>query len=188
MTSNQYNTKTLALDSWKALPMPIFIKNRHGKYLWANDFFIKTSAGYKTIAEIENKEDRDFSWQEYTENLVANDQLVFESHKETSAFERILRHEGTYVDIISKKCPLFDDHQQLIGLIGFSMALPKPEKACLLSHREYTAVLLMSDGYTDKQIAQKWGISPRTVEYYINQAKQKMKVNSRSELILRCFR
>jgi len=188
MTSNQYNTKTLVLNAWKALPMPIFIKNRLSKYLWANDFFIEQSAGYLSIADIKNKQDGHFAWQEYTDDLVANDRLVFENHEETNAFERILRHDGTYVDIVSKKCPLFDDQQKLVGLVGFSMALPKPEKTRLLSHREYTAVLLMSEGYTDKQIAQKWGISPRTVEYYINQAKQKMQVNSRSELILRCFR
>lgn len=188
MTTTQYTMKTLTLDHWKVLPIAIFIKNRHSKYLWANDFFIEKSAGCQSIADIENKKDGDFAWQEYSSNLVANDQQVFEQNKETTAFEHILRHDGTYVDIVSKKCPLLDNNQKLIGLIGFSMALPKPEKPQVLSQREYTAILLMSEGYTDKQIAQKWGISPRTVEYYINNAKQKMHVTSRYELILRCCR
>jgi DNA-binding CsgD family transcriptional regulator len=188
MTTNQYTLQTLTLEYWKALPIAIFIKNRHSKYLWANDFFIKKSAGFQSIADIENKKDGDFAWQEYSGNLVANDQQVFQTNEETTAFERILRHNGTYVDIVSKKCPLLDQNQKLIGLIGFSMALPKPENAQVLSHREYSAVLLMSEGCTDKEIARKLGISPRTVEYYINNAKQKMRVTSRYELILRCCR
>lgn len=49
--------------------------------------------------------------------------------------------------------------------------------------REYQCLKLLIRGYTAKRIGQHLGISPRTVEDYLNQLKSKFNVHSKSELI-----
>lgn len=180
--------ESLFLNAYQTPDMAIFIKNINSQYLWANDFFIRKSAGYQLANEIYHKHDHDFVWSDYADELILNDQTLFEKGQTISVCERILRHEGRYVDIVSKKCPLFDNKQNMVGLIGFSMELPHSPTASLLSKREYDAVLLMSEGHTDKQIARIWGVSPRTVESHIINAKEKLGVASRAELIVKFCR
>lgn len=187
-SSQKYYIETLNFESYQTLPMPVFIKNKRNQYLWANDFFVYKSAGFNSLSDIVNKQDHQFAWRDYTDDLTTNDKLIFDSAEELKVNERILRYDGTYVDIVSKKCPVFNNKQKIVGLLGFSMELPRPTCSCLLSQREYTVVLLMSEGNTDKQIGKKCGLSPRTVEFYINNAKRKLGVTSRAQLIVRFSR
>lgn len=182
MSEQTLYLKHLPLHSFHVLETPIFIKNLKSQYLWANEFFIRKSAGCSSVSDIIDKEDYDFSWHEYGDELRMNDQLLFESKKNIIVRERVLRHEGTMVNIISKKSLLYDAKHQVVGLIGISMELPMPQ-GLTLSKREHSILLLMSQGYTDKEIAKRLLISPRTVESHINNAKQKIVVNSRAELI-----
>lgn len=183
MSEQKLYLHCLPLHSFQSLDIPIFIKKKNSQYLWANDFFIRKSAGYSSVNEIYNKQDYDFAWHEYADELRLNDRLLFENTQNIIVREHIFRHEGTFVDIVSKKSPLFDNTNQIVGLIGISMELPATSKLAL-SKREYSIVLLMSKGYTDKEIAKKLLISPRTVETHINNAKQKLMVSSRAELIV----
>lgn len=57
----------LPFHSFQSLDIPIFIKNTNSQYLWANDFFIRKSAGYSSVNEIYNKQDYDFAWHEYAD-------------------------------------------------------------------------------------------------------------------------
>ncbi|HAT8759615.1 TPA: hypothetical protein JBA34_16440 [Legionella pneumophila] len=108
--------------------------------------------------------------------------MLFENGESLSAYEQVLRHDGTIVNIVSKKSPLFDKELNLIGLVGFSIELPQ-SNVHILTPREYNTLLLLSEGYTDKQTAKKLGISPRTVEAHINNSKQKLGIKTRAELI-----
>ena len=55
---------------------------------------------------------------------------------------------------------------------------------CELTGREKQCVLLLLCGLTDKQIAKKLQISPRTVELYIRQLMAKFKASTRTALIV----
>ncbi len=161
--------------------MQIFLEARDGK--------IDGIKSENSLAlGIYHKQDDDFAWHDYAHALQSNDQLLFENRQSLSVREQILRHDGTQVEIVSKKCPLFDNKNKIIGLIGFSIELPTSPMIRMLSKREYAAIVLISQGNTDKQIAKKWDISPRTVESYILNAKRKMNVNSRAELIAKLCR
>lgn len=180
--------ESLQLSAYKKLDMAVFIKNTLSQYLWANDFFIKKSAGLYAPNDIFKKEDHDFAWHEYADALRSNDKLLFEKIESVNVCERVLRYEGTYVDIVTKKSPLFDKHKELIGLIGFSIEVPVSPVMNFLSKREYISVSLMSEGCSDKEIAKRLGISPRTVESHIINAKRKLGVMSRAELIAKICR
>ncbi|WED43558.1 helix-turn-helix domain-containing protein [Legionella cardiaca] len=183
-----YYLEHLPLVAFRNLCMAVFIKDLQSHYLWANDFFIRKSAGYRSVNEIYNKQDYDFSWHQYADELTTNDKILFTTHEPITIRERILRHEGSFIDIISNKSLLYDKQQNLIGLIGFSMELPKSEGLQSLSQREYQAVLLVREGYTDKQIAKHLQISPRTVESHITNAKRKLGVTTRTQLIAKFCR
>ena len=61
-----------------------------------------------------------------------------------------------------------------------------PEKVInnfYLSKREMECIKYLAQGYTAKMTAQELHISFRTVEYYIETAKHKLNVHSKSELL-----
>lgn len=178
---------SLHLEGYQALEMAVFIKNIKGEYLWGNDFFIRKSAGYQSVNEIYRKQDYHFVWHEYAHELKANDKLLIERRECVTVRERILRHDGTFVNIISKKSPLYDKNDNLSGLIGLCMEFPTSTAAQYLSKREYNTISLLAQGNTDKEIGKKLGISPRTVESHINNAKIKLNVTTRAELIVKFF-
>ncbi|TAL59037.1 MAG: helix-turn-helix transcriptional regulator [Legionella sp.] len=180
---NRLYIDQLPLPAYQNLDIPIFVKDKNSQYLWGNDFFIQKSLGFQGIRDIYKKEDHDFSWSDFADNLILNDKLLLQNEQTISVNERIIRHDGTAISAVTKKCPLFDHHHKIIGLIGFSLEIPKTTDLLTLSKREYAAILFLSKGFTDKQIAKKWGISPRTVESHIMNAKRKMGVNTRAELI-----
>ncbi|HCD9578462.1 TPA: LuxR C-terminal-related transcriptional regulator [Legionella pneumophila] len=183
MTQQILYLESLPIHAYQDLNFAVFVKNLKGCYLWGNSFFISKSAGYKSLSEIYNKQDYHFAWHYYADQLRKNDQMLFENGESLSAYEQVLRHDGTIVNIVSKKSPLFDKELNLIGLVGFSIELPQSNVTHILTPREYNTLLLLSEGYTDKQTAKKLGISPRTVEAHINNSKQKLGVKTRAELI-----
>ncbi|CAM2773106.1 TPA: helix-turn-helix transcriptional regulator [Legionella pneumophila] len=176
-------SNSLTLTTYDLIEAPIFIKDKLGRYLWANAFFISRSAGYSSLGEITNKTDTDFSWHEYATQLRNNDRSVIEARQSQSHYEQIIRHDGTYVNILTKKSPLVDSSSELIGLIGFSIALPQLHGIAALSARERECLYYLSKGFTDKKIAKQLIISPRTVETHLGNAKYKLGVSTRAELI-----
>ncbi|MBA2657312.1 MAG: hypothetical protein H0U70_10100 [Tatlockia sp.] len=187
MTQHNLYLESLAVHAYQDLNLAVFIKNLQGCYLWANRFFFSKSAGLKSL-EVYNKKDYHFAWHHYADELRANDGLLFESGQSLSAYEQVLRHDGSIVDIVSKKTPLFDKSLNLIGLIGFSLELPKSSIAQTLTPRERGTLLLLSEGYTDKQTAKKLDLSPRTVETHINNAKRKLGIKTRAQLLVQFSR
>lgn len=174
---------SLNLNLYNLIEGPIFIKDRIGQYLWANSFFISQSAGCNSLGEIRNRKDTDFPWHEYAEELRFNDRAVLSTQESQSHYERIIRHDGTFVNILTRKSPLIDNNKELIGLIGSSIALPQMNQIASLSQRERECVSFLSRGYTDKKIAKQLTISPRTVETHLATAKRKLSVSTRAELI-----
>ncbi len=107
-----------------------------------------------------------------------------QTRKVLSVREKVIRHDGTYITAISKKCPVWDEQLKIIGVIGFSLGISELSVLSALSKREYAVLILLSQGFTDKEIAKKLVISPRTVESHIIHAKQKMNIKTRAELIV----
>lgn len=177
----EYNS--MNINTYENMDMAVYIKDTQSRYLWANKFFIEKSAGLQSPGDIFNKRDVDFPWHDYANDLISNDNELFDTKKLMTVRERIQRFDGEYIDIVSKKSLLYRNHQELIGLIGFSIEIPASPLLRRLSVRERNVIILLSRGYSDKEIAKKWNISPRTVESFVNNSKIKLKVKTRAELI-----
>ena len=72
--------------------------------------------------------------------------------------------------------------QDLIEAVVARPAVPFCENG-LLSNRERECLGHLARGYTIKIIAEVLSLSPRTVEYYLNGAKKKLKRRARKQLI-----
>ncbi|CDZ77733.1 DNA-binding transcriptional activator UhpA [Legionella massiliensis] len=180
---NMISSNSINLASYSLLDGSVFIKDRMGRYLWANSFFINCSAGHNSLGEITYKRDNDFPWHEYADELRANDKAVFEAKQGQSHYEQIVRYDGTFVNILTRKSPLAAQNGELIGLIGMSIALPSTQGIAKLTKRERECVSFLAKGYSTKKIAKQLTLSPRTVETHLQQAKDKTSVATRAELI-----
>lgn len=58
----------------------------------------------------------------------------------------------------------------------------------ILSERESMILALIADGHTDGEIGAKLGISPKTVNYHVENIKRNFRVRSRLEAVVKAFR
>lgn len=66
---------------------------------------------------------------------------------------------------------------------------PKPsQQPAILSARETEVLAALLDGLTEKQVAARMELSPYTVQTYVRRLYEKLKVNSRAELMSRAAR
>ncbi len=69
-------------------------------------------------------------------------------------------------------------------LKGLSTGGPKPYVTQKLSHREREIVSLVSQGYRNKEISAKLGISEQTVKSHLYKIFQKLNIQNRAQLIV----
>lgn len=82
----------------------------------------------------------------------------------------------------SYKTPLFGRSGKTIGLTGFSIPLSL-NSLIPLSKQQTDCLKLLALGNTHKQIANALGLSHKTVEHYLENIKNKLKCESRTELV-----
>ena len=61
--------------------------------------------------------------------------------------------------------------------------LESPESTQVLSKREHEVLRLVAQGLTNKEIAYRLGLSPRTIQYHLNTIFNKTGVSTRSEAV-----
>jgi PAS domain S-box-containing protein len=99
-----------------SLPLNVFAKDRDGRFIFANDFYCK-SVG-KTYQEVIGKDDFEIHPRELAEKFRKDDQRIMDLCQTESIEEawQSLGGEYGYIQVI--KSPLFDNRQQVIGIIG----------------------------------------------------------------------
>lgn len=130
--------------------------------------------------------------------------------------EQLIRLDDTIINRFSVKAPLYNQNGSLLGLIGFGIIVNKHSLLdyiesginlglfnslhdlqtqagsmqidnCYLTKREKDILQLLVRGYSAKMIANDLKLSKRTVEYYLENIKSKLRVDSKSELIAKVF-
>lgn len=97
----------------------VYWKDCDGRYLGCN----KSSAlmaGFTDAAEIIGKSDFELPWKDYAPMIRSNDLKVMQ-HKKTQDLEEIITLNGKQLTFITRKAPLYDEHGQVLGIIGISM-------------------------------------------------------------------
>lgn len=148
---------------------------------------------------------------EYAEIFRKNDRLVMEGNRAIKFFEILHCANGWKVMIITK-APLFDAQKNVIGTRGYSIDVTNPfanlgylllknqpsfrknksmqasyfigaNDKFHLTNRQSECLFLLLRGKTIKEIAKFLRLSPRTIEDFVNQLKDRFNCQTKSELI-----
>ncbi len=134
--------------------------------------------------------------------IADNDLKVMAKQKEFIYFESAIVAGKAY-NYISKKVPLYDANQQLIGLFGLSVDITSQQsrkhKEWLidsmdnrlfsrsenptLTKRQQQCLYYVIRGYSARDIGTMMGLSKRTIEMHIDILKDKFYCSKKSELI-----
>lgn len=167
------------------LPDYIFWKDKALNYLGANDNLLK-SAGLNSPDEIIGKNDYQLPWKLFAEKYRSDDQHIIHINQALHFEEYHKDISGQITLAIVNKKPLYDETGQILGVIGvYSKIKLKTTELnnAYLPKRQKEVLSALAKGLSAKQIALKLGISPRTVEYYIDIIKSKLGCLNKVELI-----
>ncbi len=102
------------------MPGSLFWKDKEGRYLGCNQF-VADMSGFPSPKEIIGTTDYDFPWKSQAKNLQNADQEVMESKKIKTYEEIVKLANGKMATYLSTKAPYYDEHNQVVGIIGTSM-------------------------------------------------------------------
>ncbi|MBA2652262.1 MAG: helix-turn-helix transcriptional regulator [Tatlockia sp.] len=188
------------------IPGAIGFKDIYSMYLGGNQF-LATTMGFAKPEDIVGMKDRDIK----SEMVAFADQFVREDKEVMLTGERQHIDIGRYNDGISRatlstKKVLLSANQEIIGtvfsrvelkssllskLLDKSVNIKLPQYYTIakqygeynLSKRETQSLFYLIRGYSAREIAQRLGLSAKTIEYHIEQLKNKLNCSKRSELI-----
>ncbi len=101
----------------KTLPGSIYWKDLNGCYLGCNDAMLEMLG----MTSVVGKSDFDMPWADSAHVLRENDKKVIELNAPLEIEETVKLASGEEVVTLSRKAPLYDEHDQIIGIIGTSL-------------------------------------------------------------------
>lgn len=188
------------------IPGAIGFKNKHSAYLGGNQL-LATYMGYDKPQDIVGMRDIDIKSEMvvFADKFIKEDQeVMLKGEKQHIDIGRY--HDGVLRATLSTKKPLLNKNHEIIGtafsrvelkssilskLIDKLSNLKLPQYYSIgkryvnyaLNKREAESLFYIMRGYTAKEIAQLLCISSKTVEYHIEQLKNKFGCSKRSELV-----
>ena len=117
----------------------------------------------------------------------AENQLVIATEQAQLFYNRIELAHSSRIDFITSKMPFYNTDNTLAGVLGISHYLEKrsslPAYQKGLTKREIECLNLLLDRVSYKEIAETLNISPRTVESYLTNAKNKLACETSNDLL-----
>jgi DNA-binding CsgD family transcriptional regulator len=168
----------------------VYVVDKHAKIIAINDAQFqrfKGLAGCKKLEDIIGRSFTEFFSPEASAVILKENALIMETRK-TMQFVNYLFQSGykSFV-FLTVKTPLYDEKNKVVGVFGMSHYLSLHDAPAhtskRLSEREADCLLLLIQGKTSAEISEKFKLSKRTVETYIENIKNKLGCASKSELI-----
>lgn len=185
--SNPEELHDIEQGEHQGLYFHVFWKNRRHQYCGANNRLIH-DFGLRDPKDIKNHNNLDFFTSEIASSLEVNDEKVLRDRKACIFFESgRLNHNGKFLHGITHKIPWFTRSNKLIGIMGLFLVAPEsrvdPKNRASLSDRQIDCLYQLVRGHSTKGIAKQLGLSPRTVEHYLENIKIKLNAQTRQELV-----
>lgn len=204
------------IDTLDTLPGYIFIKDQNSRFLWINSEMRKELLGGISINKVEQRLDEEMPWGELSELYVRDDQKALHGEV-ILTLEPCISNTGSIITMMTKKtlyateyfesnCVLAQaTHVENNNIENFVYDYIKTNSQnnlksvqiidkykisssnLILSIRESECLYYFLRGKTAKSIARILEISAKTVEYHINNIKEKMGCYSKEQLIEKCF-
>jgi AraC-like DNA-binding protein len=152
-----------------AIPTVLFyVKDRAGRYVSVNDTVVRRSG-------LARKEDAlGFTADELFPGLIRASNTIHDAWvmaNRTAIRDKLMRyvqHDGTPIWCLSTKVPLLGDDDEVIGLVGISRDLPRPDDRELLYRRVAGAVEYMENHFGEPlripTVAARFELSADTLE------------------------
>jgi len=204
--------KMLDMESFNQFPAHVYLKSLKGKslrYIGGNEQFA-IDAGYESAKSLLGQTDFDV-WPTVADKLIANDNKIFLMKKPMTFFVNGNMPDGSEIQAISQKIPLYNRKNKIHGVFGISLILKKGEESFIeppsdaqhdefnllsrlvspsrgikfqgLSQRQSDCLYWLIKGMTMKMIAAELNLSIKTVEHYLDAVKAKLRCHTRAELI-----
>jgi DNA-binding CsgD family transcriptional regulator len=184
----------------------VYCKNKSGVYLGVNDNFACANKSQPNdIIGVQNFDDT--FGREHALRLMKNDHEVIFNNQLKTTIESV-NIDGCIYYYLSYKAPLRTKTDEIIGVFGISFSMNEENEifsalnemsalvsasvinkigsiftSTCLSQRQLDCVYYLVKGKTMRQIAEKLILSPKTIEHYLEAAKNKLGCHTRSELI-----
>lgn len=191
---NQLSQQLHLIDKIFGFTPFMYLKDKKGKYLYANQPKLEFY-GFKKENDILGLYDTDLIMtNDQATDLRIHDKKIIKTESNHVFMEKVNGVNKKNIEFISYKSPLrLKASNKIAGIIGISFIFPtefqyKKElysSKCInmLSKRQNECLYLLAHGMTIKEIAKKIGLSPRTIEHYLEVIKTKLNCTSRSDLI-----
>lgn len=185
------------------LKMFVWAKDKSFRYLYCNEMYAE-AAGVDSPSQMIGKSDDDMPWRNLADYFKAGDHGVLQGHTRLNSAESSDTLTGI-TDILVSENQLLDKSGNCIGIIGSFIDITGQQlvkksghydkekdrfylgedefKNVYLSGRELQVFKRLLLGYTSRQIAEIAGMSPKTVESYIERIKLKLQVKTKGEII-----
>jgi DNA-binding CsgD family transcriptional regulator len=194
-------------------PNHAYIKDAKGAYLESN-LAQTISFGLKKSSDVIGMTDKDFLSESEASTLRTTDTNIIKSERPIIAAEICTFPNKAPTIMISHKMPLKNKAGKVIAVFGTSTPLENllsngsesfspfqeiqatlisfllPQKinqVKILSKREKECLQYLTRGMTAKQIARILNLSPRTIEFYIENMKNKLECHNRIELVAKAI-
>jgi PAS domain S-box-containing protein len=105
----------------------IYWKDVDGAYLSCNQAEAEV-LGFKSSKEVIGKTDYDLSWKEAAKILEKTDQRIMKTETPEELLEYLTLATGKAIIMLTKKSPLYNDKGNVIGIIGVSIDIYRPQK------------------------------------------------------------
>lgn len=177
----------------------VFAKDLNGRFLFCNEDHAEI-AGLDSPSQIVGKSDVDLFWKKNASECQMSDRLTIKCGSRANVLERCFhRYDGVF-DIIISKYQLQNEKGECIGVVGSYYDVKKhlndniPEHCKIptkqssdsiyLSKREKEVLNYLALGRTNKEVAYCLEISPRTVDFFVNQLKKKFQCAYKKDVVI----
>ena len=178
----------------------ILVKNKQHQFIAANRTFINISGANK-IDNLIGLSDFDMPWSDDSFLYVEHEKKVMDGW--TNPVIEPLNGTKT-IQLLTDKRPLYDQFGCVAGTIAQAIILPEhisysnlagEEKSLErrlyhenLTRMETHCLYWLIKGSKRSEVAHKLNMSPKTYDFHINNIKNKLEVNSISQLVAECYK
>lgn len=127
--ANQANQKAYNLLNavMESIPALIYMKDREGRFLLANSHSLALLG--HSWEEVQGRSDADFLLPNQAREIREHDLMVMEMRETIEIEETVGEANGRPRVWLSRKAPMFDEHEELAGIIGSSMEITERKQA-----------------------------------------------------------
>jgi len=192
---------------FQTIPGLVFVKDLSSRFINVSQEFTR-QAGFRRVDSLIGLEDYNMPWAEYADRYRNDDSHVLKLGR-LQQLEPFINHQKDYSFLIITK-DIFRENSNIAGIIGTAQLLNElllkqllqlraldkkffsgkllhrytlQKQYSLLTKRESEVLFLLIRYFSSKNIAEKLGLSHRTVEKYIESIKSKLNLNSKNDII-----